>query len=191
MRHKILVYRFHMYQFPCKPEKVNHMICYHSCIMCVAIKLLLLLLLLLLMHQSDIQTCTDTKETYMKLCKTPFTLSWLWGMIEIIGEMWSHLGMGLYKILTWFAWWIMEKFWTVKELSQSTRSHSIYGDCIRSHQIVSKHFRMKKVWSLITLIGISLTPCSNEMWKHYAASSLFYMPDIQSAPTMISNNIRT
>ena len=34
----------HMYQFPWKPEKVNHMICYHSCIMCVAIKLLLLLL---------------------------------------------------------------------------------------------------------------------------------------------------
>ena len=51
MRHKILVYRFHMYQFPWKPEKVNHMICYHSCIMCVAIKLLLLLLLLLLIDQ--------------------------------------------------------------------------------------------------------------------------------------------
>ena len=34
-----------MYQFPWKPEKVNHMICYHSGIMCVAIKLLSLLLL--------------------------------------------------------------------------------------------------------------------------------------------------
>ena len=48
MRHKILVYRFHMYQFPWKPEKVNHMICYHSCIMCVAIKLLLLLIIVVI-----------------------------------------------------------------------------------------------------------------------------------------------
>ena len=137
------------------------------------------------MHQSDIQTCTDTKGKCMKLYNTPFTLENAWNYV-IPHSHYHDYGTWLKSWvkweLSWQTYWdcirwivdiaaIMEKFWIIKKWSWSTWSHSIYGDCIRSYQSISE---WNKAWWLITLIGINVTPCSNKIWKHHAAL-VFYI----------------